>query len=170
MIQNLIKGQKAELGKIREPFDVFIKMDHEISTSIDLMIWMMDEKNQVNKNNIIFYNQPYSICKSIFYDEDERKFKMHMDQIDEKIKKMVCGVTIYEDVRENRELEFSLEIQKNERSFHIHQSINTKECKNVIVGEIYLYKDLWKWNTIFYESEKEIVSCMKKIYDVHILE
>ncbi|WP_165000410.1 TerD family protein [Anaerophilus nitritogenes] len=168
MIQNLIKGQKVELCKISEPVDIFIKMKCEISTSIDLMLWMMNEKNQVDKNNIVFYNQPYSSCKSISYNEDQKIIKISMDQIDEQIKKIVCVATIYDEIEENRELNFSLEIRKNEQTFLIDSGTTSQEYQSIIIGEIYLYKNLWKWNTISYESEKEIVSCMKKVYDVHI--
>ncbi|TCO78717.1 TerD family protein [Marinisporobacter balticus] len=180
----LVKGEKIVIGKRNEGLNhLVLELTYlnpaDLLFDIDIFVFMVEENHGVNKKNIIFYNQPRSICKSIVYreddhgDENKKSVEVNLNQIPQPIKKIVFGCSIYKDanVTEAKNIELSFQgIDKmtNMRMFTIHDKINIDQDETVILGDIYQYKDLWKFNTLKYQHEENILRGIKKLYPIKI--
>ncbi|QZY55438.1 TerD family protein [Crassaminicella profunda] len=181
MAKSLVKGEKIVIGKLNEGLNqlrmgVKFVNPMEPLLDIDIFAFVMDEKNCVNKEQIIFYNNPV-MDKSINYDEDygdeenKKTFIIDLNKLPQDIKKIVFGCSVYKgeniDDAQTLNLIFTAfeQITKMEM-FQIHEEIDVASCETFLFGEIYLYKDLWKFNTVLYEHEKNILSVLKNLYGV----
>lgn len=180
----VVKGEKIVIGKRNEGLNhLTVELTHSNPDSslfdIDIFIFMVDEKNQVHKKNIIFYNNCSSICESIQYRENFQDIQniknteINLNKMPQNIKKIVLGCSIYRDENvsksKNTTLIFKVfDKMTNIKVFEIEEDINIWMDEAVILGDIYQYKDMWKFNTLKYKAEGNILNLIKKLYDINI--
>ncbi|QXM06804.1 TerD family protein [Crassaminicella indica] len=182
MAKSLIKGEKVIIGKVNEGLGVFSMELEFINTfypllDIDFFAFMIDEKQRVNKQHIIFYNQPMQ-NKSIKYyedykgDENKKIFEIDLNKLPKNIQKIVFGCSVYKDENIDKLKSIPLTFKMLDKitgieMFQINEDLDIGYYETFLLGDIYQYKDLWKFNTVKYEHEKHILGILKRLYGIN---
>jgi stress response protein SCP2 len=183
LAKSLIKGEKFVIGKRNEGLnqlrlELKFKNPYGSLVDIDLFAFFMDEKNVVNKEDIIFYNHPF-IDKIITYKEEDedgeykKTFTIDLNKLPKDTLKIIFGCSIYKDenIKEAKKIPLTFkafEQMTQMEMFQIHEEIEIGINETFLLGDIYAYKDLWKFNTVLYKHEKQLLTIVKNLYAVKI--
>ncbi|WP_168198364.1 TerD family protein [Crassaminicella thermophila] len=183
MSKLLIKGEKVVIGNLNEgvgglKIKAVYPNSSEYAFHIDFFIFMVDKNNKVYKDNIVFYNNPISTCKMIRYREDYtdieniKTIEIDLNGLAENFEKIIFSCSIYKNTAdvENVNLLFQIFDQMtNQEMFQINETVDIKNNETVIIGEIYQYKDLWKFNTVKYQYPENLLNSIKKLFNITVI-
>lgn len=176
---NLIRGQKIVIGKIERDNPLKIDIVHDIlGGNMDLDFYVFPVKNNVlEEENIIYFNRPFREDKNILLREDyykDRSVKglyLNLKFLEESYDKIILALSYYKEGLDISEL--NLKVEATERIlksnvFSIEAKLNL-ENETFIIGEIYKYKDQWKFNTITYETGNFVIEAVRNLNNMKII-
>lgn len=185
MEKPLVRGEKIVISKFEDPLQSFTLdfLYPHISEGIfdmDVFAFMLDDKNQVHKKNIIFYNNPMSTCGSVyFHGDDHRKqpkktFTVDLKKIPVNIHKLAFGCSFYKEMSNKKgPIHTKLGLQAydkitNIQVFGLEEEVDVVNSASMIFGDIYRYKNMWKFNAVKYPHEKHLLHWLREIYNIRI--
>lgn len=182
----LIKGEKISICKIKAPsqpliFELIYPRPASLIYDVDIFAYMIEDNGRVNKKNIIFYNNPRVTDGGIIYNETyestqiKKSLEMNLNKIDSSIKIIGLIGSIYcksrNSLKESMYVNLQMQaVDKTMRS-HMFSSIDKVDIaanETFIIGDIYKYKDMWKYNAVKQEIGEDLISVMQKVYNTKI--
>lgn len=177
MQNNLIRGQKIVIGKLNRDNPIKIQLKHlTYKGNVDIDLFVFPIKNQfLDKKDIIYFNNPFktnSILLKNNYCKDRSIKELHMNlrDIEDDFDKIILGLSYYKRNISTEEIQMEIEgTEKILKSniFNIKENLIISN-NSIILGEIYKYKDQWKFNTILYESESFIMKALSEYNNIMI--
>ncbi|OGO82782.1 MAG: hypothetical protein A2Y18_06155 [Clostridiales bacterium GWD2_32_19] len=180
MGKQLIKGEKIDISKINSSSNKFelvitYKNNNENSYDIDTFVCVCENNNRINKKEIIFYNNVENTDKSIcfvdcFTDNTENKKTFQINLNSANISKLIIGYSIYKsNLCKQSSADITLKlINRTLQTEVFTMSMQSDIINNNagVVGEVYKYKDVWKFNAIEYNSPNDLMSTIKTLFNV----
>lgn len=171
--ENIIIGEQSKLNLILVDINWKISTNITKSFEIDAFAFLLNEKEKVrNDSDFIFYNDIEinknkfikHLWKNIKHNSNNEKFEINLKEVPQEIKKIVFGLSIYK-AKERKQnfnhinnLEINLLDNKNILSSY-QIEYNEESINSMILGEIYKYKNYWKFKAInqgFIDELKEL--------------
>ncbi|WP_176461644.1 TerD family protein [Anaeromicrobium sediminis] len=179
MQNNLIRGQKIVIGKIDRDNPLKIEIVHDIlGGNMDLDFYVFPVKDNIlEEKNMVYFNKPSSEDKNIILREDYNKNKsvkslfVNLKDLDKDYDKIILALSYYKEVLDINELDLKVEaIERILKSnvFSIEEKLNL-ENETFVIGEIYKYKDQWKFNTVTYETKEFVVEAVRNLNNIKIM-
>ena len=182
----LVKGEKLVLSRINDPsqqmlFEVTYPRNINVLFDFDIFAYLMDENGRAVKEDIIFYNNPSLEGEGITFKEIyetnqvQKSFEINLNKIPHSIQTicLACAVycknrgSLHEPMYTNLQLRA---INKTLRShmFNSQDHIDLVKDQVFILGDLYKYKDSWKYNAVKQELDEGLMTVMKKLYSLEI--
>jgi stress response protein SCP2 len=182
LVKQLVKGEKVVINKINEYsnnmiFNILYENKRELSFDIDVFLFMLDNNNRINKNEIIFYNNPKSIGTKIKFNEhyeDTKKrmaYEADLNSVPENITRLIFGCSIYKFKSSiNKQLKLNITLKVFNKTlqtelFNLDIENDIKDINSLILGEVYKHNELWKFSAVEYSSDKDILNSIRMIYN-----
>ncbi|OGO86658.1 MAG: hypothetical protein A2Y22_07025 [Clostridiales bacterium GWD2_32_59] len=186
MGKQLIKGEKIDINKInghsnKFVIDITCKSDNENTFDIDAFICVCETNNRISKKGIIFYNNPESTEKSIWFEdgcadniEKKKEFDIDLNSVPANISKLIIGYSIYKS-KNNLDKQMLVNIKLRLINSIMQEEVFSMDIQSDIIvnnvgviGEIYKYKEFWKFNAIEYNSTSDLISTIKILYNIEV--
>ncbi len=185
MAKLLIKGEKVMLGKTSASFNSLelnftYHFTPETKGLVDLFLFVLEADSNLNSQEIVFYNNPQSTGHGISYREklrettEEKSYQIELHKISDQVQKLVLGLAVNQQLLTEAEAEavnyqwsFCEKISRQEL-FQIKEKVSPQADKSILIGEIYQYKEMWKFNTILHPSHLGLMGLVKSLYGVEI--
>lgn len=182
----LVKGQKISICKINDPsqqlvFELVYPRSTNMTYDIDIFAYMIENNGRVNKKNIIFYNNPRIIDGGIIYNEIyessqiKKSFEINLNKIQSSIETIRLVGSIYCKVRNKLKepMYVNLQMQATNKTirsdmFSSLDKVDIVDNQTFVIGDIYKYKDMWKYNAVKQEIHENLMSVMTKVYNTRI--
>ncbi|OGO84805.1 MAG: hypothetical protein A2Y24_04815 [Clostridiales bacterium GWE2_32_10] len=184
MGKHLVKGEKINISKISDYYNKFTiditnKVNNEISFDIDIFLCMCEVNNRINKKKIIFYNNPENSGENIRFEdfftddiENKKVFQIDLNSVEKDIYKLIIGYSVYKNKKNidkhgttNITIKFiNSTMQAEIFTMDIHENIINNNSG--VIGEIYRYKDFWKFNAIEHISKEGLIATIRDLFDV----
>ncbi len=180
----VVSGQKVILTKsldsVRFTFKMEVKNKFKGLFDMDLFAINIEKNAVVGKENIVYYNNVKDVQKSILYSETygyelfEKKIDLDIKLLPDTTDKIVIISTLYRNLSQidkDKEIEFTFSATNkitNTMVFKLKDKISTSEKETLVLGEIYRYKDTWRFNTINNCSDKSLLDVLNNIYNAKI--
>lgn len=182
----LVKGEKFMLCRINDALQSFIfELTHAHDPNghfdVDIFAFMLEENNRVHKDNIIFYNNPSSINGAIQYHElyeqprNKKKFEMILSQVPSNMENLCFACSIYKkreaSIKESGSTSIEFRVfnkTMGNQLFAIKEKLRAPEGEVYILGDVYRYKDTWRFSAVRQEMKDELLEAVKKLYNVVI--
>lgn len=182
----LVKGEKVVISRINDPsqqmeFELKYSRDVNVLYDIDFFVIMMDERKKTLKDNIVFYGNPFSEVGDIHFEEVyevtqvKKTVKLTLSKIPSSIQSICFACPIYcKDKKKEEDPVFkSLRMDAKNRTIRSYMfssldKLNILKDQVLILGEIYKYKDTWKYNAVKQNMEEEMMTALKKLYGLEV--
>lgn len=182
----LVKGQKIAICKINDPsqqivFELVYPRSASMIYDVDVFAYMIENNGRVNKKNIIFYNNPRITDSDIIYNEIyestqiKKSFEINFNKIHSSIEHICLVGSIYCKNRKTlkEQMCITLQMQAVNKTLrgHLFSSIDKVDITTnqaFIIGDIYKYKDMWKYNAVKQEIDENLIGAMTKVYNTKI--
>lgn len=185
-MESLISGQKIKLNNVEEKGVIFtFKLSYSpyLSNSFDIDLFgFILSDGTVNKNDIVFYNNPKS--KSMVYtysyndnseDKNIKQIDVYMDKLPDNMDKLVFTGGIYKkDIPPSlKNIDVKFQFHNKLLSYDVFNLCcqceeNIQNYESIILGELYNYKGSWKFNTINVCSEHHFKNLVQNFYSANI--
>ena len=171
----IVKGQKCTFaypnGSIPDRIVFALGWDKTISDcDLDVSAFMLDQSGKVPSDNwFIFYGQDKSPDHSVLYKSnkdypsspDDAEIIISLNRVAPNINRITICVTIYEALSNgydfNSVSNFYARIKDNNDSELLYQEItDVGNVTSLIVGELYRYKDSWKYSNVSSGYHREL--------------
>ncbi|AUG57518.1 MAG TPA: hypothetical protein DCE02_00385 [Ruminiclostridium sp.] len=181
----VVSGQKVILTESLESASKFIfkmEIENRFKGTFDMDLFAVNiEKNAIaNKENIVFYNNVKDIGKSILYSEVydyeifEKKIDLDIRLLPEATDKIVMAATLYRNLHhadKDKETGFTFSaVNKTTglKIFTLKGSIPANGKETLVLGEVYRYKDTWRFNTVNNYSDENLLGVLNNIYNAKV--
>ncbi|MBS3995697.1 MAG: TerD family protein [Alkaliphilus sp.] len=182
----MIKGEKIVISRMNDPsqqfvFELSYPRINKYLYDIDPFTFMMDEKGKILEDEIIFYNNPFNDNDAVNYKEVYKSekvyksFEININKMPKEVQAISLVMSVYCKNRnkDNKPLfvEFDLEvINKTQRStlFSSVDNFDVMRYKTFVLGEIYKYRNSWKYNAVKQEMDDELMKVLRKMYQIKI--
>ena len=186
MTIEVVSGQKVILTKSldsasRFTFKMEVKNKFKGLFDIDLFAINVDKNAMINKEDIVYYNNVKDRQKSIIYSETydyelfEKKINLDVKLLSETTDKVIMISTLYKTLAEidkDKYIEFTFSARDRTTSsivVKLSDKISISEKKETLVlGEVYKYKDTWRFNTVNNYSDENLLGVLRNIYNTQI--
>lgn len=182
----LVKGEKVVIARINDPaqqmvFSFIYPRETNLLYDIDIFAVPMDERGRAGKDYIVFYGNPALEGGGILYEENyeplqvSKELNINLSKIPNAIQKICLACSVYCKNKDKQEEAISIDFKmdatnKTLRShmFISKDSIDLINDEVLILGEIYKYKDTWKYNAVKQNLDEEIMISLKKLYGLEV--
>lgn len=181
----VVSGQKVILTKSLDGVNRFtFKMQAENKFrglfDMDLFAVNVEKNGMINRENIVYYNNVKDIKESILYSETynyelfEKNIDLDIKLLPDNTDKVVVISTLYNNLSEydnDKEIEFSFKAVDKTTGlviFNLSDKILICEKETLVLGEVYKYKDTWRFNTINNYSDVSLLGLLDTIYNAKI--
>lgn len=175
---DLISGQRVTISnnlKIGNISFILTQSDNtNINNDIDLYAFLFDNSNHIYQSKIVFYSN-IEEYNSILYSEDfinnyQKQISINFSTLPENMSKILIGSTIYKNSEEiiTSTINYTLQINNLDSGtimFNLHDKVYTSEKQSILLGEIYKYKNLWKFKTMNISSNDTLFQAINSIYN-----
>ena len=182
----IIKGEKVVISKLKDPsqqlvFELSYPRSHQFIYDLDIFGFMMDENGVISKNAIIFYNNPSLDQDAVNYNERyesekiSKSLEINLTKLPKDVHMISLALSVYCKNRSNNKeplyVNFELKaINKTQRNtmFISIDKLDFVNYQSFILGEIYKYRDTWKYNAIKQEMDEGLMDVTGKMYQMKI--
>ncbi|MFZ5969046.1 MAG: TerD family protein [Bacillota bacterium] len=183
MSRPLIKGEKIVICKLHEPKNLVLQLSFSNPPEffdIDLFTVMIDLENRIIKENIVFYNHTISSCHGVQYDEmtteqgRQKQVEITLQNIPDDISRIVFIGNIFKEIGSTGAVESillkfeALEHQLHRTVFQTIEDVDVQENNSIILGELYRYKDSWKYHAIQNICRESSFQQLKTLYGITV--
>jgi Uncharacterized proteins involved in stress response, homologs of TerZ and putative cAMP-binding protein CABP1 len=180
----LVKGEKINISKINDYSNnltiIFLYNNNvEISFAIDIFLFMLDDNNKINREEIVFYNNPENTEKSIRFVENygslenKKSYDVDLNAIPKNISKLILGCSIYknkENLTELNPVNITLKVfnrTSNIEMFNLVMQSEIPTSQAIVIGEIYKHNEFWKFSAVEYVSSTNLLDSIKMLYSAN---
>lgn len=181
----VVSGQKVILTESIDSFSKFIfklevKNKFKGFFDMDLFAVIIEKNAMTDMGNIVYYNNIKDRQKSILYSETyhyelfEKKINLDIKLLPDTTDKLLMISTLYKspaDMDEVKEMEFNFSATNKTTGstvFELKGKVPVKEKETLVLGEVYKYKDTWRFNTVNNYSDINLLGVLKNIYNAKI--
>jgi len=182
----LVKGEKTIICRVNDPsqqmvFELIYPRQSGFLYDVDIFAYMIEDRGRVHRKNIIFYNNSGTADSGIVYDElyesmqIKKNLEINLNKLQSSIETICFACSIYCKNRLGRKEPMYVDLQmqavnKTLRShmFSSRDMIDIVENQTFIMGELYKYKDTWKYNAVKQEMDGGLMSVMRKMYHLAV--
>lgn len=172
---DLIQGQRVTISNNLKQGNLSFLLtqsdNHNTNSDLDLYLFPMDSTKILNKNIIIYYGNP-KFNDSIFYSEDftnkyEKKASINFSNVSQRIEKIYVGCSIFKNPNgiTTNNIDYTLtiiDLNAGTSMYRLSSNVLISENRSILFGEIYKYKDAWKFRTLNSVSNQTIFQLIKK--------
>ncbi len=180
----LIKGEKISICKIKDPsqkliFEIIYPRPVSMIYDFDVFAYMIENNGTINKKNIIFYNNPRITDSGIMYNElyqstqIKKSLEVDLSKIPSPIKTIRLAGSIYcrKKIKEPMDINLQMQAVNKTTRGHMFSSLDKVDIvanQTFVIGDIYKYKDMWKYNAVKQEIHENLIGTMTKVYNTRI--